>query len=177
MEGNAGTTSAGFTVSLSAASGLPVTVGWSTAGIVAVEGEDYASGSGIVTFDPGDVDKPISIDVYGDTRFEPDETFRVVLANPTGATIADGTGVGTIRNDDVDASADVSIVKFADHDLAANPVPPGQRLVYTLVVTNVGPADGHGRADQRCPPAPLDAGRRPVVRGGRAGHDLRHEDG
>src|SRR4029079_11649407 len=101
--------------------------------------EDFLAASGIVAFDPGDVDKPIVIDVYGDGRFEPDETFSVALSAPTGATIADGTGVVTIRNDDADLSADVSITKTADHNTSDNPVPPGERLVYTLVITNGGP--------------------------------------
>lgn len=37
----------------------------------------------------------------GDTTVEPDETFSVVLSNAVNATIGDGTGVGTIGNDDV----------------------------------------------------------------------------
>jgi hypothetical protein len=43
----------------------------------------------------------INIVVNGDTIFEPTETFNLVLSTPTvGYTIADGTGVGTITNDD-----------------------------------------------------------------------------
>jgi len=38
--------------------------------------------------------------VNGDVANEPDETFTVNLSNPTGATIADGQGLGTIGNDD-----------------------------------------------------------------------------
>jgi hypothetical protein len=36
----------------------------------------------------------------GDKVFEPNETFDVVLSAPTGGTIADATGAGTIMNDD-----------------------------------------------------------------------------
>jgi chitinase len=39
--------------------------------------------------------------VVGDTEVEPTETFRVVLASPSGATIADGSAIGTITNDDM----------------------------------------------------------------------------
>ena len=42
--------------------------------------------------------------VNGDTRGEPDETFFVRLSSPTNATVADGQGVGTIRNDDASGS-------------------------------------------------------------------------
>jgi len=38
--------------------------------------------------------------VNGDTVFEANQTFHVILSNPSGATIADSTGVGTIKNDD-----------------------------------------------------------------------------
>lgn len=42
----------------------------------------------------------IPIRVYGDTVVEPKENHTVVLSNPSGAIIADGEGVGGIRNDD-----------------------------------------------------------------------------
>jgi hypothetical protein len=38
--------------------------------------------------------------VKGDKTVEPDETFFVNLSNASGATIADGQGLGTIVNDD-----------------------------------------------------------------------------
>ena len=34
------------------------------------------------------------------TWYEPNETLSLLLSDPTDATIGDGTGVGTIRNDD-----------------------------------------------------------------------------
>ena len=39
--------------------------------------------------------------VNGDTFIEPNETFFVNVTNVTGATVADGQGQGTVRNDDV----------------------------------------------------------------------------
>ena len=42
----------------------------------------------------------VTVPVYGDTTYEPNETFFVNLSNPASATIADGQGVGTILNDD-----------------------------------------------------------------------------
>jgi hypothetical protein len=38
--------------------------------------------------------------VVGDARSEPDETFKVRLFRPSGAIVADGTGIGTILNTD-----------------------------------------------------------------------------
>jgi hypothetical protein len=99
-EGNAGSVSAVFTVSLSAASGQTVTVQYATANGTATAGSDYTAASGTVTFAPGDVSETVGVAVLGDTVFEPSETFVVNLSNPTNATIGDGQGLGTITDDE-----------------------------------------------------------------------------
>jgi hypothetical protein len=100
-EGNSGTTAFSFTVSLSAAQGAPVTVDFATADGTATQPSDYASNSGTLTFAAGETTKTVTVQVNGDTAVEPDETFNVNLSNATGtASILDGTGVGTIQNDD-----------------------------------------------------------------------------
>ncbi|HEV7377640.1 MAG TPA: Calx-beta domain-containing protein [Pyrinomonadaceae bacterium] len=99
-EGNAGTTNATFTVTLSAASASAVTVKYDTANGTATAGSDYQAATGTLTFAPGDTSKTITVAVNGDTTAEADETFAVNLSNPTNATIADGQGIGTIQNDD-----------------------------------------------------------------------------
>ena len=57
-------------------------------------------GEHVLTFNPGETAKQVDVTVNGDTTYEVDETFHVNLANPTGADILDGVGVGTIVNDD-----------------------------------------------------------------------------
>jgi Calx-beta domain-containing protein len=99
-EGDAGTKTATFTVTLSAASGKTVTVDWATANDSATQPSDYAAGSDTLTFVPGDTSEPIVITVNGDTLDEINETFDVTLSNPGNATIADGSGLGTITDDD-----------------------------------------------------------------------------
>jgi hypothetical protein len=99
-EGNSGTANAVFTVSLSGVASVPVAVDFATADGTAVAGSDYAAAAGTLTFTPGQTSKAITVLVNGDTAVEPDETFFVNLSNPSGATIADGQGVGTITNDD-----------------------------------------------------------------------------
>jgi hypothetical protein len=99
-EGNSGTANANFTVSLSAPAPGAVTVAWATANGTATAGSDYAAGSGTVTFALGESSKTVPVVVNGDTTVEPDETFVVNLTSPSGATIADNQGVGTISNDD-----------------------------------------------------------------------------
>ncbi len=101
MEGNSGTVNATFTVTLSAASGLTVTVNRATADFSAVAPGDYTSSSGTVTFNPGQTTQTFNVVVNGDTLDEgASELFLVNLSGAVNATISDGTGVGTIADDD-----------------------------------------------------------------------------
>src|SRR5262249_10890418 len=101
QEGNNGTTLFVFTVSLSLAYDMPVTVSYATAdGTATVADNDYQAQSGTLTFDPGETTKTIAIVVYGDRKKEPNETFFLNLSGAVNATILDGQGLGTILNDD-----------------------------------------------------------------------------
>ena len=99
-EGNGGTTNARFTATLSAASGSAVTVAYATANGTATAGSDYTARSGTLTFAAGATQQLVDVAVTGDTTVEPNETFLVNLSGPSGATIADAQGQGTITNDD-----------------------------------------------------------------------------
>ena len=99
-EGDSGTKSLNFTVTLSAASNLAVTANFATADASANAGSDYVSATGTVTFNPGETTKTVAVTINGDTTNEPDETFVVNLTTPVNATISDTQGVGTITNDD-----------------------------------------------------------------------------
>jgi Calx-beta domain len=98
-EGDAGTTAATFTVTLSAPSGLTVLVDVATADGTATDPADYAATDGTLTFDPGDTTRTVTVTVNGDVLDEPDETFDVIVSNASNATV-DDTGVGTITDDD-----------------------------------------------------------------------------
>ncbi len=101
VEGNAGTTNAVFTVTLSASSGNTITVDFATADGTAITPTDYTSVSGTVTFSPGQTTRTIIVPIVGDLVTEPDETYYVNLSNPTNATITGtGFGLGTITNND-----------------------------------------------------------------------------
>jgi subtilisin-like proprotein convertase family protein len=100
-EGNAGTTNANFTVTLTPAAAANVTVNFATADQTATNPSDYTSTSGTLTFTPGQTTKVVTVPVIGDTMFEPNETFAVNLsAVSANATITDNQGIGTINNDD-----------------------------------------------------------------------------
>jgi uncharacterized membrane protein YgcG len=100
-EGNSGLTPFTFTVTLSNPSRSDVTVNYATAdGTAMISDDDYQATSGTLTFDPGTTSQPITVEVVGDTKFEANETFYVNLTDPSGATLANTQGVGTIINDD-----------------------------------------------------------------------------
>ena len=101
VEGNAGTTNATFTARLDRASTQSVTVTAQTANGTATAGSDYTPVGPInLQFSPGTTTQTLTVPVLGDTTLEPDETFAVNLSAPGNATIGDGQGLGTIRNDD-----------------------------------------------------------------------------
>ena len=56
--------------------------------------------SGTLTFAAGVTSQTLSVPVSGDALYEADESFSVALSAASGATIADGSGLGTIANDD-----------------------------------------------------------------------------
>jgi hypothetical protein len=102
IENNTGVQGYTFIVTLSFASASTVTVDYTTVdGTATVADVDYYAKSGTVTFLPSQTSKVITIQTKGDRRVESDEEFFVQLSAPTGgATVIDGTGVGTILNDD-----------------------------------------------------------------------------
>jgi len=100
-EGNSGTTSAVFTVSLDKASPVPVAVDYYTYGITATPGSDYNAQFGTLSIPAGAITGTITVPVYGDVEVEDDETFQLNLYNATGgAAISDSQGICTIKNDD-----------------------------------------------------------------------------
>jgi CSLREA domain-containing protein len=100
-EGNSGTTNAVFTVTLSAPSGLPVSVNYATANGTATAPSDYtAIPSTVLTFLPGETVKTITVLVNGDTLAEANENFFINLSNPVNSAISDAQGQGTITSDD-----------------------------------------------------------------------------
>ena len=99
-EGNSGAHELVFTVTLSAAATGPVTVAYATSNGTASAGSDYTALSGTLTFAAGETSKVVRVQVSGDTAVEANETLTLALSSPSGATIADGTAIGTITNDD-----------------------------------------------------------------------------
>ena len=116
IEGNTGTTTASFTVSLSSLSGASTSVNYATAGNTATSDSDFAATSGAATIAPGQLSTTINITVNSDTVFEPNETFFVNLTNPTNASISDSQGIGTITNDDSQPTISINDVSANEGD-------------------------------------------------------------
>jgi Calx-beta domain len=103
-EGNSGTVTAGFTVSLSVANSRNVTVTWQTANGTATAGSDYvAVAATTLTIPAGQTSGTVNVTVNGDTIDEINEAFNVNLSSPGNAVIGDAQGVGTINDDDAAA--------------------------------------------------------------------------
>ena len=99
-EGTGGVSRLTLSVALGGSPSTTVTVDYATADGTAVAGLDYVAQSGTLTFSTKSNGGNIEIEVTPDALHEGDETFTVVLSNAVGATIAAGTGTGTIANDD-----------------------------------------------------------------------------
>jgi uncharacterized protein (UPF0303 family) len=114
-EGNAGTTSAVFTVSLSNQTDQAVTVDYQTAdGTATLANTDYQAGGGTLMIPAKTSSATLTVLVNGDIKFEPNETFVVNLSNPVNATIADALGQGTITNDDGTPSIAINDVSVTE---------------------------------------------------------------
>ncbi|HEX8198527.1 MAG TPA: Calx-beta domain-containing protein [Pyrinomonadaceae bacterium] len=101
QEGNSGTTAFTFNVTLSEASGLPVSVKWKTlSGGTATPGSDYTAADGTLNFAPGETSKQITILVNGDAVSEPNEYFQVNIYQPVNVTLDDNLANGTIFDED-----------------------------------------------------------------------------
>lgn len=114
VEGDSGTKTQTFTVSLTQAVSSTVSVDYATSGETATAGGDYVSSSGSLSIPAGATDKTLTVTIKGDVSVEPSETFKVTLSNAFGGSITDAEGIGKIINDDfTDASLTGVVVKTA----------------------------------------------------------------
>jgi chitinase len=81
--------------------GVTVDVTFTTAGGTATAGTDYLVVPATpLTFAAGEQTKTVAVTVYGETLVERNETVRLKMSAPHGATLADAVATGTIVNDD-----------------------------------------------------------------------------
>lgn len=116
IEGNDGTRTMPFTVTLSAVSGRDVSVSVETSDGTATSPSDYVGFSaccarptdalppGVLIIPAGQTTGVINVTINGDLLGEGNETFTATIINASDAIIGDGTATGTIIDDELSIS-------------------------------------------------------------------------
>jgi hypothetical protein len=100
-EGNTGTKTLTFTVSLTPSTSHAVLYSIATSNGTASSGSDYVASSLVgESIAEGATSRTFAVTINGDTTTEANETFNVTLSGVSGANLGDGSAVGTITNDD-----------------------------------------------------------------------------
>ncbi len=101
VEGNSGSVTMNFVVSLSSASGQAVNFTSATQDGSATAGSDYVGLAAISAVIPaGQTSVTIPVQISGDTAVETDETLQLQISGISNAIPVSVSGTGTIRNDD-----------------------------------------------------------------------------
>lgn len=95
-----------FQVTLSAPQSAPVTVQYATQTGTAGSA-DFTARSGTLTFSAGTTSRSVAVALTDDDLTEPNETFSLVLSNPSGAVLG-GNGTGTIQDGTIVVTAQFS---------------------------------------------------------------------
>ncbi len=146
-EVDTGTQAMVFTVTRTGLSNLTSTVTVSTVNGSAVAPGDYVAISGlVVTFNPGETTKTVTVTINGDVIFETDETFTLqVIANssdvvsdpPNGG---DPIGLGIIQNNCVggDPAPTFAIDNVIRPEGNVDPLNPGATTPFSFRITRTG---------------------------------------
>lgn len=93
-----------FLLEIPIAKTVTVMLQYTTRDGTATSGEDYEAASGLIELQPGDIHYAIPVTIYGDTLLEENETFSMVVTDPTGYWIDAGVeliATHTIINNDI----------------------------------------------------------------------------
>ncbi len=137
-EGNSGTTAFTFNVTRLGAAGGFGTVAWQVpfggpSGASATDFLGFTMPSGTLTFNAGETQKTLTVEVLGDELIEGDESFTVVLANAPGEVMAVASSAqGVIGADDV---ASISVEPLLA-DVAEGGA--GQGTAFTFTISRSG---------------------------------------
>ncbi len=90
-----------ITATLSAPSGLTVTVGYGTSDFTALAGSDYVTATGTLTFTAGATNATFTVPIVNNTLNEADEIVNLTLSSPNNATLgANSSAALTILDND-----------------------------------------------------------------------------
>ena len=136
-----------FTVSAERRGNNPISVRYRTRSQTATANEDYHVKAGTLRFASGESSKSVQVRVLDDEEIEPTETLLMELFEPVDAVIEDGSGSGTIRDDDASAIISISDARLVEG--ATERVSFKVKLEPALdvpVTVNYETADGTARA-------------------------------
>ena len=129
-EGNSGETEATFTVSLDGTTASEVSFNFYTTNGSALAGPDYVATNGAGTITAGTLSTTVVVRVTGETIYEQDETFELMITNVANALLADGLGVCTVTNDDAQPALSIDDVGQLEGHTGTN------GFVFTVSMTN-----------------------------------------
>ena len=133
-EGDTGTATMSFDVTLDQPGVSDITVDYASSDVTASIGSDYAATAGTLTVPAGDVSASVDVIVSGDVETEADEQLLVNLLNASSnARIDDDEGIGVILNDDL-SKASIEPAVLQEPDSGAN-------TLTLLVVLNAPASD------------------------------------
>jgi hypothetical protein len=142
-EGGAGYATIHVPVRLEPAAPGVVTVSYATADKTATSVQDYLPTSGQLIFAAGEASQLIPVEIVGDELWEMDETFAVVLSEPSGARLGTAGADVTIINDDPAAVPNIAGLTVDEGNVGTNevvvtvafdrPVPDLAMLWYQLL--------------------------------------------
>ena len=158
IEGNAGTSVATFTVSLTSASSSDVSVDYATADGTATAGSDYVPTSGTITIPAGSTSATVQVPIIGDTAVKP--TRRSLSTSPTRSTgrIIAGQGQATIVNDDNTISvSDVTLAEGNSGTTAFNFIVSLSAAASFPITVNYATANGTATAGSDYTAIPITA--------------------
>ncbi len=150
-EGDSGTRQLVFHVTRTGSSTQPASVDYAVGAGTASDGTDFASRAlATLTFGPGQTAKTVGVPVFGDVVEEDDETVILSLSDPSGATVADASGTGTITDDDAAPTVSVRNTEVTEGPGAVAQVtigldgPVTERTAAVHLATSDGTAQAGG---------------------------------
>ncbi len=121
-EGSGGASQLTFVVSLSAPSGKLTRISYATLNGTAVSPADYTGMSDMLAIEPGVLQKQIVIPVNADSLVEPNESFSLILSQPSGLILTDANAVATLINDDIGGTVQFSSNTYSVFENAGSAV-------------------------------------------------------
>jgi hypothetical protein len=121
VEGNAGVTTCGFRVTLTAPTSVAVAARYQVTGGTASAGDDYVAAEGTVMVPAGATEITLPVGIAGDTIQEANETFALTLGSAVNAALGDGQATGTIQDDEASGFHTVEPCRVVDTRLPVGP--------------------------------------------------------